>query len=242
MRRVRSLVLCGLMSLLSLPGMAKEDLPVKVVLETTLGNIVMEVYTDKAPLSSAAFLSFIDDGTFDGNSAFYRAVRPGNESVSPGIEVIQGGILPLNRLRDLPGIQHETTRQTGLLHKDGTVSMARGDVGTANGATFFICIGDQPSLDYGGKRYADRQGFAAFGKVTKGMDIVRRIQKMETTHWPEHPDAPQQYLESPVRILKAYRAESYSPYAANRYPNNVYWGDTHLYRRTWPRQMDGGRL
>jgi peptidyl-prolyl cis-trans isomerase A (cyclophilin A) len=92
----------------------------------------------------------------------------------------------------LPPIVHETTEQSGILHKDGTISMARNEPGTAS-SEFFICIGAQPSLDFGGKRNPDGQGFAAFGKVIKGMDVVRKIQKLPETN---------QYLDKRVKILK----------------------------------------
>jgi peptidyl-prolyl cis-trans isomerase A (cyclophilin A) len=90
------------------------------------------------------------------------------------IEVIQGGTV--DSLKRFPPIQHENTAKSGILHKDGVLSMARGDTGTAS-SSFFICINDQPELDFGGKRNPDGQGFAAFGKVTEGMDVVKTIYK-----------------------------------------------------------------
>lgn len=175
-----------------------------VVLETTLGDINIEVYPDKAPLSAKSFLTAIDGGLFNNNDgAFYRVVHQNNDIGSPKIDVIQGGIT--DHTRSLPLITHETTRQTGLLHRDGSVSLARGNGSSGSGSTFFICIGDQPALDYGGKRYADGQGFAAFGIVTQGMDIVRRIQRMNT----QNPTADKPYLQQrlikPVTILRTYR-------------------------------------
>lgn len=108
---------------------------------------------------------------------FYRVVRMDNQPNNEvKIEVIQGG-LGFNTGRPYPPIGHETTEQTGLLHKDGTISMARSKPGSAS-SEIFICIGDQPELDFGGKRNPDGQGFAAFGQVVKGMDIARKIQKM----------------------------------------------------------------
>jgi peptidyl-prolyl cis-trans isomerase A (cyclophilin A) len=98
--------------------------------------------------------------------------QPGNDIK---IEVIQGGLGDDPRGLGLPPIAHETTEQTGIKHLDGTVSMARAGPGTAS-SEIFICIGDQPELDFGGQRNPDGQGFAAFGRVKSGMDVVRKIQ------------------------------------------------------------------
>ena len=176
---------------------------IAVVIETTAGNINVDLYADKAPISVASFLEAVDSNHFDRDGAFYRVVTPENDNGLPVIEVIQGGIKDYKK--SLPLIAHETTEQTGLLHMDGTISLARGNGSTGSGSTFFICIGDQPSLDYGGKRYADGQGFAAFGKVTKGMDIVRRIQKMETQTAAADKTYQQQLLVQPIKIIKVYR-------------------------------------
>ena len=105
------------------------------------------------------------------------------------IEVIQGGIDDTTKM--FPPIKHESTRVTGILHKDGVISMARNEPGSET-SEFFICIGDQPSLDYGGMRNPDGQGFSAFGKVIKGMDVVRKIQKMHSVN---------QSLKPPVKIF-----------------------------------------
>ncbi len=147
------------------------------VIETELGNITFEVYPDKVPITVNNFLRYVDQGNFEG-ATFYRVVRMDNQPVNPvKIEVIQGNFIASNLSFD--PIEHETTNNTGVLHKDGTISMARLDPGTAS-AAFFICINDQPELDFGGKRNPDGQGFAAFGQVTEGMDIVRQIQSGET--------------------------------------------------------------
>jgi peptidyl-prolyl cis-trans isomerase A (cyclophilin A) len=118
-----------------------------------------------------------------------------NDSIK--IEVIQGGLYEDNHPQALPPIAHETTNQTGVLHTDGVISMARMEPGTAT-CEFFICIGDQPALDYGGKRNPDGQGFAAFGKVVKGMDVVKEIHQT---------DAPDQWLEDGVKILSVQLIE-----------------------------------
>ena len=149
-----------------------------VVIETNFGDIEVELYPDKAPKSVAAFLSYVDSGFYK-NSSFYRVLKEENQpSASFKSELIQGGIWQTNYKKGitLPGIYHEPTNQTGILHKNGTISLARTKPGTAS-SEFFICVGDQPAYDYGGNANPDRQGFAAFGKVFKGMDIVRKIQQ-----------------------------------------------------------------
>lgn len=148
----------------------------QLTIETKLGEIVIEVYPEKAPASVAAFLSYVDAGYYE-DASFYRVLNITNQpSYSPKSELIQGGIWRTNSKRgaNLSGIVHEPTSKTGLLHKDGTVSLARMDTGTAT-TEFFICIGDQPGFDFGGKNNTDGQGYAAFGKVVLGMDIVRKI-------------------------------------------------------------------
>lgn len=149
----------------------------KYAIKTELGEIIFEVYPDKAPITVANFKRYVDQAKFEG-AYFYRVVRLDNQPVSPiKIEVIQGDFT--GKENYFPVIEHETTEKTGLSHKDGTVSMGRLAVGTT-AAEFFICINDQPELDFGGKRNPDGQGFAAFGQVTDGMDIVRKIQAGET--------------------------------------------------------------
>lgn len=147
---------------------------VRCELKTSLGNIIIEVYTKRAPVTAANFLAYVDEHLFD-SSAFYRTVTLQNQPDKKiKIEVIQGG--PADSLKEKKPIPHENTKMTGILHKNGTISMARADTGTAT-AHFFFCINDQPELDYGGKRNPDGQGFAAFGKVVKGMGVVRKIQQ-----------------------------------------------------------------
>ena len=113
------------------------------------------------------------------------------------IEVIQAGINPDKEKDEFKPIKLERTKDTGLKHKDGTISMARDGPDTAT-SDFFICIGDQPELDFGGKRNPDGQGFAAFGQVVKGMDVVKKIQKST---------AEKQMLKPPVKIIKIVRKE-----------------------------------
>lgn len=196
-------ILSGLMLIGIGPVQAES---VFIVLETDKGSIEIEVMVDKAPVSSTSFLAHIDAG-LTSKGGFYRTVYPENDNGSPKISVIQGGLLP--GAEGLPPVGHETTQQTGILHKDGVVSLARGAVGTGSGGAFFICIGDQPSLDMGGGRAVsgDGQGFAAFARVTKGMDVVNKIHRAKTAFDSEDAYTSGQILDPPVRILKAYRKE-----------------------------------
>ena len=152
-----------------------ETKPTKVEIVTDLGSIVIEVDAEHAPATAANFLRYVDAGLYDGGR-FHRTVTPGNQPDNKvKIEVIQGGIDATREKEDGAPIALERTRDTGLAHRDGTVSMARAEPDTAT-SDFFICIGDQPSLDFGGARNPDGQGFAAFGRVVAGMDVVRAIQ------------------------------------------------------------------
>lgn len=146
-----------------------------IQLQTELGTITLELYPGQAPVTVANFLQYIKENRFK-EAKLYRVVRMDNQpNNNIKIEVIQGGLKDDNHPQSLPAISHETTQQTGILHKDGVISMARDEPGTAS-SEFFICINDQPELDFGGARNPDGQGFAAFGRVTEGMDVVRKIQ------------------------------------------------------------------
>jgi peptidyl-prolyl cis-trans isomerase A (cyclophilin A) len=172
----------------------------RVVIATEMGNIELEVYLDKAPITAANFMAYVDSGKYNNAAYFYRVVRPDNQPHSPvKIEVIQGGFFQDSLIEkyQLPPIPHETTRKTGIRHKDGTLSMARYTPGTAS-SEFFICIGNNYALDYDGARNSDGQGFAAFGRVVKGMDVVRAIQQQRDTS---------QYLVNPVKIISVRRAD-----------------------------------
>jgi peptidyl-prolyl cis-trans isomerase A (cyclophilin A) len=147
-----------------------------VEMETTFGDIEIELYPDQAPVTVAAFLSYIDSGYYK-NAAFYRVLRDDEQPTNaPKAELIQGGIWKTNYKlsASIPGIKHESTAQTKILHKNGTISLARQEPGTAN-TEFFICVGDQPGFDFGGANNPDGQGYAAFGKVVKGMDVIKSI-------------------------------------------------------------------
>jgi len=187
------------------PG-GKPPALIDVELQTTAGDIDIEVFADKAPASAHAFLALVDDGTLTRYGTFYRAVRKDeNDHGNPKIDVIEGGWQ--NPPTKLPAARHESTRETGLHHLDGTVSLGRSGPEGGAGDDFFICIGDQPSLDIGGGRdpFGDGQGFAAFGRVIKGMEVVRKIHRMPTTGPSSDPYLAGQILDPPVRILKAFR-------------------------------------
>jgi peptidyl-prolyl cis-trans isomerase A (cyclophilin A) len=175
--------------------------PVVVTLVTSLGEIEVEVFERQAPLSARDFLRYVDEGRYAG-ARFYRVVRKDNDHGTPPIEVIQGGV---DEAQALPPIAHETTQQTGLRHRDGTVSLARGAPGTGSASAFFICIGDQPALDFGGMRNTDGQGFAAFGRVVRGMDVVRRIHQLRADAPADSEYMKGQMLSEPVVIEKAFR-------------------------------------
>ena len=162
-----------------------------VDIETELGGFTLALDAEKAPISTGNFLAFVDAGLVEKMTA-YRIVTLANQKPETvqKIEVVQFG---WPREEDgvdgpFPPIAHEPTSATGLLHKNMTISMARFATGTA-GPAFFICIGDQPELDEGGRRNPDLAGFAAFGQVVKGEEVVRAIfGKAETgTEYPETP-------------------------------------------------------
>jgi len=167
----------------------------RVQVDTEKGKIVLELDNENAPVSTANFLHYVHQGLYS-DGEFFRTVRADNQPDNEiKIAVIQGRA-PSARSKDfLPPIKLERTSATGIRHLDGVISMARAgpDTGTHH---FFICIGDQPELDFGGKRNPDGQGFAAFGRVIEGMDLVRKIHQMP---------AEGQQLKPPMRIQRAVR-------------------------------------
>ena len=145
-----------------------------IQIDTEYGNIYLKLFVKKAPITCNNFLRYIDEHRYK-DFHFYRTVVMSNQPKNNiKIEVIQGGLGFDKHLMELPPILHETTDITGLKHLDGTLSMARIEPGSAS-SEVFICVNDQPELDYGGKRNIDGQGFAAFGKVIKGLSVVRLI-------------------------------------------------------------------
>ena len=146
-----------------------------VIIRTDKGEIEVEVDAQHAPLTAANFLRYVDAKFYDGGS-FYRTVRPDNQKQKKiPIAVIQGDAPPAKQKQAFAPVPLERTNKTGLKHVDGEISMARDGPDTAT-SSFFVCIGDQPQLNFGGVRNPDKQGFAAFGNVVRGMEVVRRIQ------------------------------------------------------------------
>lgn len=183
------LLLAGLLAL----GRPLAAQTTRVAIETELGTLEVLLETAKAPRTTANFLRYVDAGAYR-DGAFHRTVTRGNQPQSPvKIEVIQAGAASGDK--DFPPIALERTRDTGLRHVDGALSMARGGPDTAT-SDFFICVGDQPELDFGGRRNPDGQGFAVFGRVVKGMELVRKIQNRP---------AEGQSLKPPVRIIGVRR-------------------------------------
>jgi peptidyl-prolyl cis-trans isomerase A (cyclophilin A) len=172
-----------------------------VVFETEKGAIEIEVDTARAPISGANFLKYVDGGFYAGG-AVNRAVRPDNTTRHDvEIQVIQFQMNTARQQDRFPPIVLERTSVTGLRHLDGAVSMARNGPDTAT-ASFSIVIGDQPEMDFGGRRNADGQGFAVFGRVVRGMDVVRAIQASPTgTTGPYGTES----LAPPIKILGASR-------------------------------------
>ena len=145
-----------------------------IIIRTELGDITLELYPNQAPITVANFLQYIDENRLD-STTFYRVVRDDNQKgKAVTIQVIQGGLLEDNHPMMLAAIKHESTQQTGIKHLRGVISMARYEPGTAT-SEFFICMDDEPELDAGGMRNSDGAGFAAFGKVIKGMAIAEKI-------------------------------------------------------------------
>jgi peptidyl-prolyl cis-trans isomerase A (cyclophilin A) len=181
----------------------------RVRLRTALGDVVVEVDVVRAPVTGANFLRYVEAGRYDG-ARFHRTVtsRPDNQPTNVvKIEVVQAGPPPARlpdggvdedrNEGDRAPIPLERTRDTGLAHVDGALSMARGAPDTAT-SDFFLCVGPQPELDFGGRRNPDGQGFAAFGRVVSGMEVVRRIHRSHASG---------QTLDPPIAILEAIRID-----------------------------------
>jgi peptidyl-prolyl cis-trans isomerase A (cyclophilin A) len=198
MRMHKSLAILALFTLCG--GLSSQDQPAKVirvVIATDKGDIELELDAAKAPGTVANFLRYVDAKFYEGGR-FHRTVTPGNQPNNKvKIEVIQAGINPEKAKKEFAPIKLERTRDSKLLHKDGVISMARDGPDSAT-SDFFICIGDQPELDFGGKRNPDGQGFAAFGRVVKGMDVVKKIQSAP---------AKEQTLTPPVTIRNVKRVD-----------------------------------
>jgi len=199
--RALALLLAGVAAL---APQSTSPTPVLVHLETAKGAIDIAVDVAHAPITAANFLRYVDGGFYDGGR-FHRAVRAQTETRKDyPIEVIQASIDSARQRNGFGTIPLERTNVTGLKHLNGTVSMARSTAADSATSDFFICIGDQPELDFGGRRNADGQGFAAFGRVVSGMDVVRAIQQSPVAV-PNAQGVPSQTLTPPIAILKATR-------------------------------------
>lgn len=173
---------------------------VTVVFETSLGRFEIAVDVGRAPNTASNFLRYIDEGAYN-NGFFHRTVRPDTESRTDyPIQVVQASTSKTSK--QYPAIPLERTSITGIKHTAGTISMARATADSAI-SDFFICLTDSPELDFGGKRNADGQGFAAFGKVLSGIDVVRKIQAAPTQMGENGRKS--QTLLPPITIVKAYR-------------------------------------
>lgn len=170
-----------------------------VAIETSLGTIEVTIDETRAPITAANFLRYVDARMYDGGR-FHRAVRLDNQiRKDVMIQVVQAGRGP-EQARTTKGfgpIPLERTSTTSLRHLDGAISMARGNTADSASSDFFICVGDQPALDFGGGRAADGQGFAAFGRVVRGMEIVRKIQAGATND--------REQLLTPISIIRIDR-------------------------------------
>lgn len=172
-----------------------------IQIKTIFGDIFVELYPDKAPKTVAGFLSYVDAGYFK-ETNFYRVLKkedqPSNAFKS---QIIQGGLWrsDLEKQKTIPGIPHETTKETGILHKAGVISLARSEAGSAS-TEFFICLTDQPVYDYGGgaSPEEERLGYSAFGRVVKGFDVVKKIY--------EQPDMGTRFI-TPIRVFNIVRAK-----------------------------------
>jgi peptidyl-prolyl cis-trans isomerase A (cyclophilin A) len=174
---------------------------VRVRVETDQGPFELELFSQAAPKTSANFLRYVKSRRFD-HSSFYRALRtPG----APDKGLVQGG-LQNDPARLLPPVVHESTTETGLKHLDGTLSMARGAPGTAT-ADFFICVGDSPFLDANPGAPGDALGFAAFGRVAVGMEVIKTILALPTDGPARNPLMKGQILSPPV-VIRTMRVQA----------------------------------
>ena len=201
----RSLGIVMMMAAMALPSSVLAQSNPRVRVQTELGDIVLELDAKRAPNTTANFLKYVDAGHYDGGT-FHRTVKMNNQPESPvKIEVIQAGVAADKAKQGFAPIPLERTSVTGILHKDGVVSMARGTPDSATSG-WFITINDQPSLDFGGARNPDGQGFAAFGRVVSGMDVVRNIQAApSSTNLSTNAEA--QRLTPPIKVVKVSRVK-----------------------------------
>jgi peptidyl-prolyl cis-trans isomerase A (cyclophilin A) len=197
----RRSVLAGAGALLAAPSIVWAAVAAKprVVIKTARGSIVVELEAQRAPLTVANFLHYVDVHAYDGGT-FFRAARIPEEPT-------QGTIVaaPPPKVRPFPPIRHESTTQTGLRHRNGTISLGRFAPGTATN-NFFICLGDQPFLDAHPGEKGDNLGFAAFGQIVEGLAVAQKILSLPTNGKTKFADQRGQWLKPPVSILSARRA------------------------------------
>lgn len=211
---IARLTAAALLCLAAAPALAQPPIPpaaaptapaapqyalVKVSLQTSEGPIVLALEKQRAPITTANFLRYVDQKKLDGVS-FYRSVK-----VTPTIGFIQGGTRN-DPKRTLPPIKHEPSSTTGVHNVDGTIAMARSAPGTASG-DFFILVGDEPTMDADPKAPGDNQGFAAFGHVVEGMDVVRHIMDAATSATAGAGVMKGSMIADPIRIIAAKRVE-----------------------------------
>jgi peptidyl-prolyl cis-trans isomerase A (cyclophilin A) len=202
LRALAAALVAVLATAMAAASQAPERRPTTVVVfETEKGTIEVEVEGVRAPVTAANFLRYVDAGFYEGGTV-NRAVRPDNTvRHDVPIQVIQFQIDAARERSAFAPVPLERTSVTGLRHVNGTLSMARLGPDTATGS-FSIVIGDQPEMDFGGRRNPDGQGFAAFGRVVGGTDVIKAIHASPTGRTgPYGPES----LEPPIRILKAYR-------------------------------------
>ena len=199
MKRVKGMKVFFMIFIVSMAFTSAQPAEVLIRIETSFGQIDLAIDTKRAPVTAANFLKYVDAGLYDGGRV-HRATRPDNYTPAPPnrppMELIQGGINPDRRAEGFPPIPLERTSVTGLKHVVGIVSMARGAEADTARSDFFILLDEQPSLDFGGKRFDDGQGAAAFGRVVSGLDVVRKIQQQPVQG---------QNLTPPVTIQKIAR-------------------------------------
>jgi len=178
---------------------------VKVAMQTTLGTITVAIEKQRAPITAGNFLAYVDQKRFDGSN-FYRAVKIGDND---DYGMVQGGLRgdPKRVFKPIP---HEPTNKTGLSHVNGAISMARADPGTAT-ADFFIVIGDLPALDAhpesDAAKETDRVGYAVFGNVIAGMEVVKKILQQPRSETAGEGAMKGQMLASPVKIINVRRVQ-----------------------------------
>ena len=203
MRRIWPFVFIVSVAVLAATLLDAQSKPPRVRVQTELGDIVVELDPVHAPITAANFLKYVEAGHYDGG-IWHRTVKMDNQPESTiKIEVIQAGVNPDKAKSGFPPITLERTSASGILHKNGVISMARGTPDSATSG-WFICINDQPSLDFGGMRNPDGQGFAAFGHVVSGMDVARKIQAAPSSA-DRASNTEAQRLTPPIKILKVAR-------------------------------------